>query len=81
MLTGPEPSDNGDPLEPLDRYGHDHLAWLDRMVRSNQHLVERMALIFHDWFGLRRDDVGQMDLGDGTSTCSAPRDWALSATC
>ena len=61
-LTGPEPSDNGDPLEPLDRYGHDHLWWLDRMVRTDQHLVERMALIFHDWFGLRRDDVGQMDL-------------------
>ena len=62
VLTGPVPNDNGDPLEPLDRYGHDHLSWLDRMVRSNQHLVERMALIFHDWFGLRRDDVGQMDL-------------------
>jgi uncharacterized protein (DUF1800 family) len=32
------------------------------MVRTNQPLVERIALIFHDWFGLRRDDVGQMDL-------------------
>ena len=61
-LVGPEPSADGDPLEPEDQYAHDHLWWLDRMVRSDQQLVERMALIFHDWFGLRRDDVGQMDL-------------------
>ena len=46
------------PLEPEDQYAHDHLAWLDRMVRTDQQLVERMALVFHDWFGIRSDDVG-----------------------
>ena len=61
-LSGPEPTDDGDPLEPEDRYAHDHMWWLDRMVRSDQQMIERIALIFHDWFGLRRDDVGQMDL-------------------
>jgi uncharacterized protein DUF1800 len=38
------------PILPLDRHGHDHLFWLDRMVRTNQPLVQRMALIWHDWF-------------------------------
>ncbi len=62
-LVGPAPTADGtNPLQPEDQYAHDHLYWLDRMVRSDQPLVERMALIFHDWFGLRRDDVGQMDL-------------------
>ena len=32
---------DGDPIAPADAYGHDHLWWLDRMVRSNQPLVER----------------------------------------
>ena len=35
---------------PHDAWGHDHLWWLDRMVRSDQPLVERMTLILHDWF-------------------------------
>ncbi|MBM3666269.1 MAG: DUF1800 domain-containing protein [Actinobacteria bacterium] len=51
QLTGPAPhDDDGNPLAPADRWGHDHLWWLDRMVRSSQPLVERMALVFHDWF-------------------------------
>ena len=58
----PEPNADGSPLAPEDQYGHDHLFWLDRMVRSDQQLVERMALIFHDWFGVstrrrRADDL------------------------
>ena len=61
-LVGPEPSVNGLPLEPGDQYAHDHLAWLDRMVRSNQQLIERMALVFQDWFGIRSDDVGSYEL-------------------
>ena len=35
---------------PRDLWGHDHCWWLDRMVRSDQPLVERMTLIWHDWF-------------------------------
>jgi Protein of unknown function (DUF1800) len=59
-LDGPEPFDeDGDPIAPADRYGHDHLWWLDRMVRSNQPLVERMALIFHDWFATSNEGVNQ----------------------
>lgn len=51
VLHGPEPvAPGGGPLTPTDRDGHDHLYWLDRMVRSDQQLVERMALIYHDWF-------------------------------
>jgi uncharacterized protein (DUF1800 family) len=49
-LRGPNPKDDGDPIAPLDAWGHDHLHWLDRMVRTNQPCVERMALIWHDWF-------------------------------
>src|SRR3954467_9809537 len=33
-LDGPEPKDDdGSPLAPNDAWGHDHLWWLDRMVR------------------------------------------------
>jgi len=50
-LIGPEPTDDdGLPLAPFDSWGHDHLWWLDRMVRTNHPFQERMALIFHDWF-------------------------------
>jgi len=61
-LNGPTPNADGSPLAPEDQYGHDHLFWLDRMVRSDQQLVERLALIFHDWFGVSTDAVGQVGL-------------------
>jgi hypothetical protein len=58
-LSGPEPhDDDGNPLAPSDAWGHDHLWWLDRMVRSDQQLVERMTLIWHDWFATSNDGVG-----------------------
>jgi uncharacterized protein (DUF1800 family) len=58
QLTGPQPHDaKGNPLAPYDRYGHDHLWWLDRMVRSNQPLVERMTLVLHDWFATSNEKV------------------------
>jgi uncharacterized protein (DUF1800 family) len=50
-LVGPKPHiEDGLPLAPTDAWGHDLLWWLDRMVRSNQQLSERMALVWHDWF-------------------------------
>ena len=62
-LTGAAPKgDDGNPLEPFDAYGHDHLWWLDRMVRTNQPLVERMTLVWHDWFSTSNDGVGQQGL-------------------
>jgi uncharacterized protein (DUF1800 family) len=60
QLTGPAPTDDdGAPLAPADNWGHDHLWWLDRMVRSSQPMVERMALIFHDWFATSNAGVEQ----------------------
>jgi uncharacterized protein (DUF1800 family) len=49
-LRGRPPRVHGAPLAPRDAWGHDHLWWLDRMVRSEAPLVERMTLVWHDWF-------------------------------
>jgi uncharacterized protein (DUF1800 family) len=49
-LRGPKPTVDGAPIAPGDAWGHDVLWWLDRMVRSNQPLTERLTLVFHDWF-------------------------------
>jgi uncharacterized protein (DUF1800 family) len=50
-LHGPAPTDDeGHALEPADVWGQDHCWWLDRMVRSDQPLIERMTFIWHDWF-------------------------------
>jgi uncharacterized protein (DUF1800 family) len=55
-LKGPKPhDDNGHPLAPYDAYGHDHLWWLDRMVRTTTPLRERMTLVWHDWFATSGD--------------------------
>jgi len=60
VLSGPAPTDDdGNPLAPADAWGHDHLWWLDRMVRTDQPLVERMALIFHDWFATSLANVSR----------------------
>src|SRR3984957_12951997 len=57
-LTGPEPvEENGQPLDPYDVWGDDHCWWLDRMVRSDQPLVERMTFILHDWFANSNEKV------------------------
>lgn len=62
-LSGPAPVDgSGLPIAPTDAWGHDHLWWLDRMIRSDQQLVERMALVFHDWFATSNDKVGASQL-------------------
>jgi uncharacterized protein (DUF1800 family) len=63
QLVGPAPhTEDGDPLAPEDLWGHAHCWWLDRMVRSNQPLVERMALVWHDWFANSNDKVGSWTL-------------------
>jgi hypothetical protein len=62
-LVGPAPhDDDGYPLAPYDAWGHDHLWWLDRMVRTSRPLVERMALIWHDWFATSNDGVNSQKL-------------------
>ena len=55
---GPEPvNEEGKTLEPEDVWGDDHCWWLDRMLRSDQQLVERMTFIFHDWFANSNEKV------------------------
>jgi uncharacterized protein (DUF1800 family) len=50
-LIGAAPhDDHGHPLDPINVWGQDHCWWLDRMVRSDHQLVERMTLIWHSWF-------------------------------
>src|SRR3954467_15872759 len=46
-LVGPSPSVDGSGLAPRDAWGHDHLWWLDRMVRTQAPLVERMTPVWH----------------------------------
>ncbi len=63
QLVGPTPHDNnGHPLAPYDAWGHDHCWWLDRMVRTSRPLVERMTLVWHDWFATSNDGVGDQRL-------------------
>jgi uncharacterized protein (DUF1800 family) len=50
LIGRPPHDEHGQPLDPLNVWGHDHCWWLDRMVRSNQPLIERMTLIWHSWF-------------------------------
>ncbi len=62
QLTGPPPTDGRFPIAPNDAVGHDHLWWLDKMVRTNRPLIERMALIWHDWFATSNTGVRQQSL-------------------
>jgi uncharacterized protein (DUF1800 family) len=62
-FVGPAPHDSkGRPLAPADAWGHDHCWWLDRMVRTSRPLVERMTLVWHDWFATSNDGVGNQKL-------------------
>ena len=62
-LVGHRPHDEkGRPLAPFDAWGHDHVWWLDRMVRTSRPLVERMTLIWHDWFATSNNGVGSQRL-------------------
>jgi uncharacterized protein (DUF1800 family) len=62
-LRGPAPTDgDGRPLAPLDVWGHETLWWMDKMVRTNRPLVERMTLVWHDWFATNADEIGSMRL-------------------
>ncbi len=58
VLHGPAPTDDeGNALAPADAWGEDHCWWLDRMVRSDQQLIERMTFIWHDWFANSNEKV------------------------
>jgi uncharacterized protein (DUF1800 family) len=62
-FVGPAPRDEkGRALAPGDAWGHDHCWWLDRMVRTSRPLVERMTLVWHDWFATSNEGVGNQKL-------------------
>jgi uncharacterized protein (DUF1800 family) len=62
-LQGPPPRlENGQPLAPYDAWGNDVLWWLDRMVRTSAPLIERMTLIWHDWFATSNEGVNSQRL-------------------
>jgi uncharacterized protein (DUF1800 family) len=62
-LVAPAPHDqDGKPIAPADAWGHDHVWWLDRMVRTSRPLTERMALVWHDWFATSNAEVGSQKL-------------------
>jgi uncharacterized protein (DUF1800 family) len=50
LIGRPPHDEHKQPLDPFNVWGHDHCWWLDRMVRSNHQLVERMTLVWHSWF-------------------------------
>ena len=63
QLIGPAPTNSsGGPLDPTGSWGDDHCWWLDRMVRTNQPLVERMTFIWHDWFATSNEQVNSQQL-------------------
>jgi uncharacterized protein (DUF1800 family) len=50
LIGKPPHNDQHQGLDPINVWGDDHCWWLDRMVRSNQQLIERMTLVWHSWF-------------------------------
>jgi hypothetical protein len=63
VLHGLAPvNEDGEPLDPTKVWGEDHCWWLDRMVRSDQPLVERMTFIWHDWFASSNEKVNSPQL-------------------
>ncbi len=61
-MSGDDPTVDGAPLSALDTWYGDHLYWFDRMVRSGHQLVERLALVFHDWWATSNDGVGSNEM-------------------
>ena len=59
-LQGPAPRVRGRALDPVNEFGHDKLWWLDRMVRSNRPLEEKMTLFWHDHFATRLQPTPMM---------------------
>jgi uncharacterized protein (DUF1800 family) len=59
LIGRPPHGAGGRPLDPAGVWGDDHCWWLDRMVRSDQPLQERMTLIWHSWFATSVDGATQ----------------------
>jgi hypothetical protein len=81
-FVGPRPKDEkGRPLAPRDAWGHDHLWWLDRMVRTSRPLVERMTLVWHDWFATSNDGVGSRPAARAARTATISATHSRSRPC
>ena len=62
-LTGPEPLNaDGKPLDPKNDNNDLVLQWLDRMVRTDNPTVERLAFFWHRHFGNSADVVNPPQL-------------------
>jgi len=61
-LHGPAARVDGAALDPINTYGHDVLWWLDRVVRGEHPLVERMTFNWHDHFATSNNGVGDTRL-------------------
>src|SRR3954471_922984 len=59
-LVGPAPRTQDGALAPVHEWGHDGLWWLDRMVRSQRPLVEKLTLFWHDHFATRDQEAPLM---------------------
>jgi len=58
-MDGAAPRVGGVPFtDPFEEWYGDTLYWFDRMVRSRHQLIERLALVFHDWWATSNDAVG-----------------------
>ncbi|MCB0881255.1 MAG: DUF1800 domain-containing protein [Thermoleophilia bacterium] len=62
QVGGRPPRVEGAPLDPVNRWGHDALWWLDRAVRTRQPLAERMTLNWHDHWATSNQKVGDTKL-------------------
>jgi hypothetical protein len=60
LLVGPAPTVDGKPIDPLNEWSHDALWWLDRMVRSQRPLEEKLTLFWHDHFATSDQDTSLM---------------------
>ena len=54
------PRVDGHRLDPVNEWGHDMLWWLDRMVRTQRPLQEKLTLFWHDHFATRDQDTPLM---------------------
>ena len=61
-LVGPIPTVRNVPLDPNEDDRHLVLAWLDRMIRTQNPLVERLTLMWHNHFATSRAEVSPPQL-------------------
>jgi hypothetical protein len=59
-MVGAKPRVDGKALDPVNVWGHDRLWWLDRMVRSQRPLVEKLTLFWHDHFATAEQETPLM---------------------